>query len=126
MSFPPSPGAPAVHAVPGVWVHTTLEPFNLFPAGDRPAFLPAEDRARLERIRQARLLIDGRHRQYFLDERRTQFAFPQVRAEENRLHPLYLTYNVLGLISFKSADLVFGQEPIFRASHPAQQSALDA
>jgi hypothetical protein len=37
-----------------------------------------------------------------------------------------LTYNVLALISLKSADLLFGEAPILRAAHPAQQAALDA
>ena len=114
----------AVRAIPGVWVHTTLE-HTPAPTGASPSFLTPDQQERLERIRQARLLFDGHHRQYFLDEGRTQFEFPQVR-NGGRLLPLYLTYNVLGLISLKGADLTFGQEPIFRALHPAQQAALDA
>jgi hypothetical protein len=116
----------SVRAIPGIWVHTTLDsPFNAPAPGGLPAFLSPEDRARLERIRQARMLIDGRHREYFLDEGRTQFDFPQVRAA-GRLHPLYLTYNVLALISLKAADLLFAEEPILRAAHPSQQAAMDA
>jgi hypothetical protein len=42
-----------------------------------PGYLPAADAARLERIRQARMLFDGRHREFFLGEGRTQFSFPQ-------------------------------------------------
>src|SRR5918993_5645316 len=37
---------------------------------------------------------------------------------------MYLTYNVLGLISLKGADLLFGQEPLLRADGPAQQDAI--
>src|SRR4051812_48389530 len=113
--------------IPGVWVHTTLAPFNFAPDGacGGPAFLSAEDRARLERIRQARMLLDGRHREYFLDEGRTQFDFPQVKAG-GRLLPLYLTYNVLGLISLKGTDLLFGEAPLVRAASGSQQSAIDA
>src|SRR4051812_9244043 len=96
------PDAP--RAFPGVWVHTTLEHLGVPTAGSA-AFLNPEQQARLERIRQARLLFDGSHRQYFLDEGRTQFDFPQVRAA-GRVRPLYLTYNVLGLISLKGADLL--------------------
>ena len=130
MSFTTSfvSGATVASAVPGIWVHTTLPAFNAT-GGDgeagAPAFLAPHDRARLERVRQARLLIDGRHREYFLDEGRTQFDFPAVRAG-GRLLPLYLTYNVLALISLKGADLLFGEEPIVRAPHRAQQAALDA
>ena len=132
MRFATSSAVPPVVSVPGIWVHTTLPSFNLpfggggAEAAGLPAFLSDDDRARLERLRQARMLIDGRHREYYLDEGRTQFDFPQVRVNGGRLLPLYLTYNVLGLISLKSADLLLGEEPIFRAPHDAQQAALDA
>ena len=112
--------------LPGVWVHTTLEHFNTpRPAGYAP-FLSDDQQARLERIRQARLLFDGEHRRYFLDEGRTQFDFPRVRTAGGQVRPLYLTYNVLGLISLKGADLLFGQEPLLRAEDAAQQAALAA
>lgn len=116
--------SPTVSAFPGVWVHTTLPP-AIGGASGVPAFLTPDERDRLDRIRQARMLLDGRHREYFLDEGRTQFDFPRVRAG-GRLVPLYLTYNVLGLISLKGADLLFGDAPLLRATGPAQQAALDA
>lgn len=112
----------AVRAIPGIWVHTTLEHAPA-PAGGSPSFLTPDQQERLERIRQARLLFDGHHRQYFLEEGRTQFDFPQVRAG-GRIRALYLTYNVLGLISLKGADLLFGQQPLLRARESAQQDAL--
>src|SRR5687767_4411561 len=111
------------HAIPAIWVYTTLASFNAPRAGGYGAFLSDEQQARLERIRQARLLFDGRHREYFLDEGRTQFDFPRVRAG-GRAVQMYLTYNVLGLISLKGADLLFGQEPLLRADDPVQQDAL--
>jgi hypothetical protein len=117
--------ASTARAVPGIWVHTTLDSFNVPAESESPGFLPRADRARLESIRQARMLLDGRHREFFLDEGRTQFDFPQVRAA-GRLLPLYLTYNVLALISLKGADLLFGDEPIVRATNRAQQQAVDA
>jgi hypothetical protein len=124
--MPLTTAAPAVRALPGIWVHTTLDASSFAPdSAGVPAFLPAADRARLERIRQARMLLDGRHREYFLDEGRTQFDFPQVRVG-GRLHALYLTYNVLALISLKGADLLFGEEPILRAAHADHQASLDA
>jgi hypothetical protein len=117
---------PTVAAIPGVWVHTTLPSVNAAGgACGAPAFLTPDERNRLDRIRQARMLLDGRHREYFLDEGRTQFDFPQVRAG-GRLVPLYLTYNVLGLISLKGTDLLFGDAPLIRATDAAQQAALDA
>jgi hypothetical protein len=78
------------------------------------------------------MLFDGRHREYYLDEGRTQFSFPQVRVSSgtatagraSNLVQLYLTYNVLGLISLKSADLLFGEEPLLRARTRSQQQAL--
>jgi Phage portal protein, SPP1 Gp6-like len=111
------------HAIPAIWVYTTLASFNAPRAGGYGAFLSDEQQARLERIRQARLLFDGRHREYFLDEGRSQFDFPRVRAGGRTLQ-MYLTYNVLGLISLKGADLLFGQEPMLRADDPVQQDAL--
>jgi hypothetical protein len=116
--------APIVSAIPGVWVHTTLPAPGASDAWGAPAFLTPDERGRLDRIRQARMLLDGRHREYFLDEGRTQFDFPQVRAG-GRLVPLYLTYNVLGLISLKGTDLLFGDAPLLRATSPAQQAAVD-
>jgi hypothetical protein len=110
-------------AIPAVWVYTTGEAFNAARPGGYGAFLSADQQARLERIRQARLLFDGRHREYFLDEGRTQFDSPRVRAGD-RLVQLYLPCNVLGLISLKGADLLFGQDPLLAADNVAQQSAL--
>jgi hypothetical protein len=108
-----------------VWVHTTSDSFN-FPraGGGYLSFLTPEQQARLERLRQARMLYDGRHREYFLDEGRTQFDFPPVRMAGGRVGPLYLTYNVLGLIALKNADLLFGEAPLLTAGDDAQQAAL--
>src|SRR3954463_7349658 len=110
--------------IPAVWVYTTGEWFNAPRPGGYCAFLPTAQQARLERVRQARMLYDGRHREYFLDEGRTQFDFPRVRAG-GRVVQLYLTYNVLGLIALKAADLLFGRAPLLRAAGDAQQAALD-
>src|SRR3954467_6386059 len=112
-------------ALPAIWVHTTHDSFNLPRLNDTLAFLTPGQRARLERVRQARMLYDGRHREYFLDEGRTQFDFPRVRAGGKTVQ-LYLTYNVLGLITLKAADLLFGRAPLLRAQDDAQQAALDA
>lgn len=110
-------------AIPAVWVHTTGQAFNAARPGGYGSFLTGEQQTRLERLRQARLLFDGKHREYFLDEGRTQFDFPRVRAGD-RLVQMYLTCNVLGLISLKGADLLFGQEPLLSADSFAQQQAL--
>src|SRR5215217_6690445 len=114
---------PTPTSIPAIWVHTTQDSFNLPRLNDTLAFLTPDQQSRLERIRQARMLYDGKHREYFLDEGRTQFGFPQVRAGP-RVLPLYLTYNVLGLISLKGADLLFGQAPMLRAQGDAQHDAL--
>jgi hypothetical protein len=111
-------------SIPAIWVHTSNDSFNLPRWNDSLAFLTPEQQARLERIRQARMLYDGRHREYFLDEGRTQFDFPRVRAG-GQIVQLYLTYNVLGLIALKAADLLFGRPPMLRAEDDRQQAALD-
>lgn len=110
-------------AIPAVWVYTTGADFNTPRPGGYGSFLSADQQARLERLRQARLLFDGKHRQYYLDEQRTQFDFPQVRAGDRTVQ-MYLTSNVLGLISLKGADLLFGQEPLLAADNAPQQEAL--
>lgn len=110
--------------IPAVWVYTTNSAFNALRPEGYAAFLTDEQQARLERIRQARLLFDGKHREYFLDERRTQFDFPRVRVNGVIWQP-YQTYNVLGLISLKGADLLFGQDPLVRIEDEVRQAAID-
>ncbi|QOV90898.1 phage portal protein [Humisphaera borealis] len=112
-------------AIPAVWVYTTGSAFNAARAGGYGAFLSDEQQARLERIRQARLLFDGKHREYFLDEQRTQYDFAPVRVGDRNVQ-LYLSYNVLGLISLKGADLLFGEEPLLRSDDEYQQAAIAA
>jgi hypothetical protein len=110
-------------AIPAIWVYTTGSAFNA-PGSDYGAWLTPAQQSRLERIRMARMLFDGKHREYFVDEGRTQFQFPEVRVG-TQTTKMYLAYNVLGLISLKSADLLFGDEPILRSDVPEQQAALD-
>jgi hypothetical protein len=111
--------------IPGIWVYTTLDAYNAVRTGGVGAFLTKEQAARVERIRQARLLFDGRHREYFLGEERTQFDFPLVRAGGREV-PLYLPYNLLGLISNKTSDLLFGEAPLLRVDDATQQDYLSA
>jgi len=81
--------------IPAVWVYSTDSSYSALRESGYPGFLTAAQKARLERIRQARLLFDGKHREYFLSERRTQFDFPQMRVGEQIIQP-YLKYNALG------------------------------
>ena len=91
-----------------------------------PAYLPPEFQCHWERIRQARLLRSGQHRQYFLNEQRSQFDFPPLEANGRRITP-FIHYGLLGLIANKSGDLLFGQEPTLSATDNArQQDALIA
>lgn len=91
-----------------------------------PDFLTRDQRVRLERIRQARMLFDGRHERYFLDERRTRFSFRQVRTAGGEVRTLYLTFNVLRLVSLKAADLLMGEPPLIGSTSPAHADALEA
>ena len=118
--------SPEVSAIPGIWVHTTLESFNIPPAAGSPAFLSVEDRAQVSSAsgRRGCCSTGGTGNTSSTKAARSS-TFPQVRAG-GRLRPLYLTYNVLALISLKGADLLFGDEPLLRAPIAAQQAALDA
>lgn len=89
------------------------------------AWLSPAETARFERLRQGRMLFEGRHREYFLDEERTQFNFPEVRANGQTLK-LYAMWNVLGLIANKQADLLFGERPSVRSDDEATQQVIDA
>jgi hypothetical protein len=111
-------------AIPAVWVYTTANAFNRM-VGDGPGFLTKDEAARLERIRQARLLYAGgeSHRKYFVEEQRTQFNFPEIRAF-NRTLNLFVPLNVLKLISRTWAKLLFGQEPIIRVNDLGAQQQL--
>lgn len=112
---------------PLVWVYTTAGNFNAPRAQGYGAFLTKEQQSRLERIRQARLLFDGRHREYYLEETRTQFDFPASRVGGyygDKTVQVYLSDNVLGLISKKSADLLFGAEPLLRVEDETQEQYL--
>ena len=64
--------------IPAVWVYTTGD-FNRERSEGYPDFFTDAQKSRIERIRQARLLFDGKHKQYFLEEGRTQFDFPESR-----------------------------------------------
>jgi len=120
----------AANMIPAVWVKTTDKRFNRAAfegaiGGSRASFLSREDQARLERIRQGRMLFDGKHREYFLEEARTQYDFPPM-VINGTAERLYQTHNVLGLISLKSGDLLFGESPIIRAEDSIQQDRIDA
>ncbi len=99
--------------------------FNKAALNAYPAFLPMADRVRLERLRQARMLFDGRHEQYFLGERRTRFSFRQVRTEGGNIRTLYLTFNILRLVSLKAADLLMGEPPLIDSTSPNHAEAID-
>lgn len=105
---------------PQVWLFSDFEGYNLLRQIGYPAYLTMQQQARLERIRQARLLHDGRHWRLFLHEGRTQFDFPQSNVN-GVLKRMYVPYNLLKLIGQKSADLLFGDEPAVRVDDEIQQ-----
>ena len=111
--------------IPAVWVQTTSASFNALRAQGYPSFLSPEQQARVERIRQARLLFDGRHREYYLGEQRTQFDFARLVAGYQSIQP-YITYNALKLICLKATDLLLGAPPTITIEDEVQEAALQA
>ena len=89
-----------------------------------PDYLSAADKARLERIRQGRMLFDGRHRELFLAEGRTQFSFREVKKHGGGVCPLYVTTNILRLVAMKAADLLFGETPLLASDNPEQHAEI--
>lgn len=110
---------------PAIWVLSTDERWNNAGAVAWPALYTPAQQARLERLRQAALLFDGKHRDYFLREDRSQFEFPQVRLTSGRTITMYSTCNALKLISLKSADLLIGQEALLRSTDKVQQQYVE-
>ncbi len=108
---------------PQVWLFSDFEGYNQLREGSYPPYLSLVQQARLERIRQARLLHDGRHWRMFLFEARTQFDFPETMTLGRRRR-MYVPYNLLKLISQKSADLLFGAQPAVRVEDEIQQDKI--
>jgi hypothetical protein len=111
--------------IPAVWVMTTSDPYNAFRAEGYPNFLTPEQSARVERIRQSRMLYGGKHREYYLTENRTQFDFARAVAGSRPIQP-YIKYNVMQLVSNKGTDLLLKEKPLIRAADPYQQKSLEA
>lgn len=111
--------------MPTVWQQTgpSGQSYNLTPPRMLQAFMTCEQIARIERIRQARMIYRGLHRDYFLGEGRTQFDFP-LSAVNGKDVQLYVGFNVLRLISRKHADLLFGEEPIITVDDEARQTEI--
>jgi len=72
------------------------------------------------------MLFDGRHRELFLDEGRTQFSFRQIRTNDGNVKTLYVTTNILKLVAIKAADLLFGQTPLINSDNPDMNAAIAA
>lgn len=106
----------------GVWMNE--DPRYNRAAAVYPPYLSKPEAARLERIRQARMLFDGRHRELFLDERRTQFNFRQVRTNDGAVKVLYVTTNILKLVAMKAADLLFGETPLINSDDQEMDLAI--
>jgi|GEM_PF-2947915 len=109
--------------IPAVWVYSTMPNWQSMRGGGYASFLSGAQQERLERIRQARLLADGNHRTYFLDERRSQADFQPMYAAEQKIQP-YITMNLLGLSSLINADMLFGRAPLIQCDNEIQKGFL--
>jgi hypothetical protein len=89
-----------------------------------PEWLPPQHHARWQRISGARLLYRGNHREFFLQQRRTGFDFPEIRVLEQPQR-LYCTANLLRMITLKTTDLCLGEAPAIRVDDPQQQDLVD-
>lgn len=109
---------------PQVWLFSDFDSYNQLRSGGYAPYLTFAQQARLERLRQARLLHDGKHWRMFIFEGRSQFNFPEVEAVGGVKRPLFVPYNLLQLIARKSADLLFGDEPAIRVTEELQAKAI--
>ncbi len=95
-------------------------------ACDNFDFLTTAEKARLEWIRQARLLFDGEHRHYFLHEGRTEYSYRRVLKANGRTDVLYVPDNMLDLAATQAADLLFGESPLISSDAPIHKDRLKA
>src|ERR1051325_810421 len=85
------------------------------------AYLSDEQNCLAEKIRVGRMLYTGRHRCCFLDERRTQWNFPEMKVQGRVMRP-YATLNLLRRFTTTLTDLLLGEEPLLRSD---KQELLD-
>lgn len=89
----------------------------------RLSWMSTAERRRAEMLRQARLLFEGKHRKYYVDEQRSAHSFPPLRQGEP---PYFQPYNLLTLIAEKMADILFGESPRIYIDDKQTQERIDA
>lgn len=112
--------------MPAIWVYSTDGRWNAAESTRWPGCFSKPQQARLERLRQAKMLFDGKHKEFFLDEDRSQFYFKPMRLSNGRIIRMYQKRNMLKLISLVSATLLLGQESLIRCQDEIQQAKIDA
>lgn len=108
------------HRLGDIWQHED----GLFQAvADRKlSWMTAPEQARAERLRQAKLIWTGRHFQYFVTENRSAFSYPALKANQP---PFYVPFNLLGLCTKKTADLLFGESPRVHVKDQRVQESIN-
>jgi hypothetical protein len=106
-----------------IWQNETIAAMNIA-MGGAPAYMTQAQQLRWERLRQSRMLFESRHRDYFLQQGRTQHDYPFAEVNGQIVQP-YLTVNLLRLMSVKTADLLFGVKARFTAETRTQIDYLD-
>lgn len=87
------------------------------------SWMTKAERRRAERLRQARMLFEGRHRAYYVDEERSAHSYPPLRQDE----PCYFRgYNLLTLIAEKMSDILFGESPRLYVDDEPMQLRVNA
>jgi hypothetical protein len=104
-----------------VWRH---EAGKLGAAMLRPqlTWMSADHLNRAERLRQAKLLFAGNHRQFFVAEARSKQQYEPL---EQGLPDFYEPLNLLGLMSRKFGDLLFGERVRVRCRNEQSQAIID-
>lgn len=85
-------------------------------------FLTASQRLLAERTRQARMLFEGAHREYFIGETRSSYEFKPIKDDTT---PFYVPLNLLTLVSRKTADLLFGESARITIDNDWMQERID-
>lgn len=106
-----------------IWQNDAAESYNKT-SDAVPAYLPADDRCRWERLRAARMLYRGHHRQYFLVENHTQFRYP-IEEVNGKYCQRFVTLPLCKLVSNTTADLMFGSRPKIDAPTPGQSKRVE-
>jgi hypothetical protein len=110
------------HSLGNVWSRTGGKGNGISDVLRDARWMSPAHQLRAERMRQVRMLLEKRDREYFLDEGRSAHTFPPIKSGGQ---PYYRPLNLMSLAVQKMADLLFGEPPTITTDDDALQKVID-